>query len=124
MTSNTTPRTRTRTNPSNLTDAEKREIAETIRAQLGGFQFALLTGAKLVWNGESDLSFSIGANPNRITHVKVEYDRGLDAYNMYFYRLRKLDLQVVTEYHGVGAEQLQDLFESATGLFVTVRKRG
>lgn len=114
----------TTTKTSTLTDAEKREIAETIRMQLGGRQFALLTGAKNFGYSDSDLSFGIGANPNGITHVKVEYDRGNDAYNMYFYRLRKLELKIITEYHGVGAEQLQDLFESATGLYVTLRKRG
>lgn len=106
------------------TKEQQREIADTIIAQLGGRQFIMLTGSKNFGFDEKGLSFRVGTNEKRVTHVKIDYDGGADAYDVYFYSLRGTDLRVVAEHHGIFSDQLQDLFENATGLYVTLRRRG
>jgi hypothetical protein len=106
------------------------EIAQTILAQLGGKRFSIMTGAKhFMSHPEGALSFQLprGAQEG-INYVKIQLDRGADAYSMTFTRIGPMPglkaliagkTQKVTEvktYEMVHCDQLQSLFTTNTGL--------
>lgn len=103
--------------------ATRQRIAQTILAQLGGRQFIMLTGARLMVAQESGLSFRIGRGAKKgINHVEVTLTPD-DLYTLTFRKIRGLDVKVVREIAGFYADQLRDLFEDATGFFVTLHAR-
>lgn len=105
--------------------AVAREIAETIFEQMGGKRrLAIMTGAKNFAfhtrdNGDVAASFRVGRNAAGINHVEVILN-GLDLYDVTFRSIRGTSVKVKSESKGVYADMLKDLFESATGLYLTL----
>jgi hypothetical protein len=103
-----------------------REIAKETLRQLGGNKFIVMTGAEnfvydyLASNGDVDLTFSIGENCKRVKYILVRYDYSKDLYIMKFFTAKK---ELVAEYEDVFCDMLQDIFESETGLYVTLTRR-
>jgi hypothetical protein len=105
-------------------DLERRkEIANTIIHQLGGGVFLRLTGAKNFCVLESGVSFKL---PSRfakegINHIEIILNSS-DTYDLKFERIinRKDNIirKVLAEVSGVYCDQLIDIFESETALFV------
>lgn len=107
------------------TSVEKsKRIAVTIAEQMGGLKrLQLFTGARDFMAIPNGLTFRIpgkGFAKQSINVVTVELTP-LDEYVMTFSRLRGLKLTEVVKYHGVYCDQLVDLFEEATGLYLTLR---
>jgi hypothetical protein len=100
-----------------------REIATEALRQLGGNKFITMTGAEnlayndLASNGDVDLTFTIGGNSKRVKHVLVRYDYGKDLYKMKFHTAK---LELVAEYDEVYCDMLQEIFESATGMYTSL----
>ncbi len=93
------------------------EIARTIREQLGGRIFALMTGAKgFVALSGGGLSFRVGRNSKGVNRVVILYDKGGDCYNLEFGRMRASTYKVLSEACGVYCDQLQSIFTAHTGL--------
>lgn len=92
-------------------------ITNTIFAQLGGRQFAAMTGARDIVRDEEakTLRMKIGANLLRATHFAVRLDAS-DTYTLLFYRLRGVNFPLIAEQSGVYADQLQAVFANMTGL--------
>lgn len=100
-------------------------VATTILEQLGGAEFAALTGATRFVAGGNLLQFCIGSGAkDGINKVRIVLEPN-DTYTMTFYRIRGADMKHFGEYDysDVYCDQLQDIFERVTGFWVTLRPR-
>lgn len=102
------------------TTETRQEIAQTIAQQLGGTRrLAMMIGAKNFVALESGLTFKIGKGAkDGITHVTVT----LTADDLYTVRFQRCWGHKVTEKgltEGAYADMLVDLFESATGFYLS-----
>jgi hypothetical protein len=97
-------------------------VANEILRQLGGGMFLRITGAKNLLGSEYSLSMSLpqGSKGNKLK-IKLEAD---DTYTVTLYRYRKFELKTLREETMVYCENLLDIFESITGLYATLHKRG
>ena len=111
-------------------------IAETIFSQMGGKrQLTQMVGAKnFVYESKSEnetvASFKFQGS-KKVNYCSVTYRRCPDVYDLRFFKLtsptsrnnweggRKL----TSEHLGVYCDQLMDLFESSTDLFLTLHAR-
>jgi hypothetical protein len=102
------------------------QTANTILAQLGGNRFAVMTGAKNFIGGENTLTFRLPARfaQKSITGVRVTLDLVADLYKVEFLAIRGLNVRTVSEFDGVYAEDLRDLFETETGLYTSLGTMG
>ena len=82
------------------------------------FRSRMMTGAKDFGIGKDGLTMKIGRNSKSISHVRIDLDRGRDLYNMEFIRVRKSKIKVVKKLKGIYADQLGEIFEKYTGLYV------
>ena len=97
---------------------EINETAKTIIQQLGGLTLLrLLLGTRKVLFNDNGIRFDIHGC-RKINHIKIEYNEGADLYDVKFFRYDKLSLRVIAEYDDVYADQLCDMIESETGLFL------
>lgn len=96
-------------------------VAETIRAQLGGNRFAVMTGARDFVGGPFMLQFRLprGARDG-INSVRIELVSGDDLYTVRFYKIKGATFTVVREVAMVYADQLRNVFRSTTGLEVSL----
>jgi hypothetical protein len=95
---------------------EKLQVAKTIMEQLGGGMFAVMTGAKNFVGSSDGVSFKIGTNAKKVSHVRVTLN-GSDLYDLKFLRIRGTSVQTVAEESDVYAEDLRKLFTANTGLY-------
>lgn len=93
-------------------------VAQTILAQLGGGKFAMLTGAHSFVAGSNDLTFRLPQGKGM--RIKLN---GLDLYDIDYYAFRGMDVKDLGERSNVYCDQLQDVFEALTGLYVTFAPR-
>jgi hypothetical protein len=96
-------------------------IANTIYEQMGGRKFTAMTGATLTTTHQA-LHIVIPRAKNGITHIRITLN-GMDTYDVVFYALKRLSIRVVSEVNDVSADQLQDIFERETSLYVTLNDR-
>ncbi len=91
-----------------------------ILKQLGGRRFLMMTGAKNLVYDNQDLSISmkIMRNAKKVTHVKIKLN-SLDLYDLTFYNCGK-ELKIVSEINNIYCDQLQEIFEQHTGLYLTL----
>lgn len=98
------------------------EIAQTIAQQMGGLRrLQMFTGAKHFVAIDYGLTFRIpgkGFAKDSINVVRITLTPR-DLYDMEFLRLRGTTLKLVRSYHGVYCDQLVELFEEATGLYLS-----
>jgi len=93
-------------------------IANTILAQLGGNKFIAMTGAKNLIGGANYLSLQMpttriarnGINCLRVTLTPA------DDYKVEFIKIRGMNIKTVSEFDGIYADMLRDLFTRETGL--------
>jgi hypothetical protein len=121
--------------------SSNKEIAETIAQQLGGIRrLMLMCGAKDFLAIENGLTFRIGQNEKRVTHVQIKLN-GSDLYDLEFLRIVKPPMnttkpdrsdyleakpirrEVLSTSEDVYNDSLMDVFENHTGLYLTLRKR-
>ena len=88
--------------------------------QLGGKRFMMFTGAKHFGVGKEGLSFKIGRNSKQVNHIKIDYDRGRDLYNMKFDWVTKRGIKNKKTVKGVYADQLQKVFTMHTGMYTSL----
>jgi hypothetical protein len=97
------------------TETKNQKIAKTILEQLGGNKFIAMTGAKNLGAGENYLSFKIGRNASKATHIKITLNC-MDTYDMEFIKCRKFEAKTLNILGSIYAEDLQRIFTSETGL--------
>ena len=89
---------------------------EIILQQLGGRMFIAMTGAKLMCDGDYKLIAKIKGS-KKVNHIEISLN-GKDLYDIRFCKIRSLDL--VTDYtmNDIYCDQLVDIIEKETGLFL------
>lgn len=91
--------------------------------QLGGWEFARLIGTKAISSDDSTLKVRFtGKAKYQINLIYVTL-MGDDTYTMEFMRASGESVVSVLEFEGVYWDQLQDIFESSTGLFTSLFPR-
>ena len=101
------------------------EIAETIISQLGGYsRLGAMTGAKGYTygtddSGETHIEFRIGRNSNQINVVQITLNSN-DTYTMKFFWSTVKKVTEKWSFHGVYADSLIGIFESATGMYLSL----
>jgi hypothetical protein len=101
------------------------EIAQTILQQLGGSRFTSMTGARSYTSIEKGLMFQLPARfaKNGINKVRI-YLTPQDTYTVEFWKIGpKLKLSHISTHEDVYADSLRELFESQTGLYLTLGMR-
>lgn len=93
--------------------------AQTILSQLGGNKFLAMTGACNLIGSDNGLSFKIGRNVSKITHVRVTLT-AMDDYQVEFLKIRGTNIQPVAFAEGLLADQLAPTFVSKTGMAVAL----
>ena len=107
--------------------AISRMTAQEIIRQLGGGQFAAMTGARNFVALESGLQFSIGSGAkDGINKVLIVLEPN-DTYTVSFWQcgrgVKGYALRV-SEHTDIYCDVLQDLFERCTGFYTTLHARG
>lgn len=92
-------------------------VAQTILQQLGGGRFIAMTGAKNFLGREDGLSFKIGSNAKRISHVRVTLTPA-DLYNVEFLSIRGTSIKTAAVVEGAYFDNLADVIAENTGLAV------
>ena len=88
---------------------------ETILKQLGGNRFVAMTGAKNLGTNGKDLSFSIGRNAKKVSHVHIKLT-SMDLYDVEFINMRGAKRKVIKKVKGVYGDMLPKIFQKYTGL--------
>lgn len=91
-------------------------VAKTILAQLGGERFVMMTGATNFVGGADSLTFKVGSNPKRVTHVRVTLTPD-DLYDVTFFKAGKGP----QSQDGIHREMLQEVIGANIGLYTTLR---
>ena len=91
-------------------------VPKTILAQLGGESFVMASGATGLIGGADSLTFKLGRNPQRVTHVRVTLTRN-GLYDMTFFTTGKGP----QSHDGIHPEMLQEVFGVNTGLYRALR---
>ena len=103
-----------------LNEAVDKKQGTEILNQLGGNRFIMMTGAKHFGVGKEGLSFKIGRNSKQVNHIKIDYDRGRDLYNIKFDWVTKRGIKNKKTLKGVYADQLQKVFTMHTGMYTSL----
>ena len=102
------------------------EIAQTIYAQFGGRKAAVMIGMNAMGfgtdeNGNAYLSFKFKAG-RKANYCKITLN-AMDTYDMEIQKVsfgvkQGLKCKTIASYEGIYCDQLQELFEGATGLYL------
>lgn len=101
-----------------VTRQRRIEIAQTIRAQLGGLAFELMTGARHFSALDSGLSFMFPfpvGQPRRVNGCRIILTP-MDTYTMEFVKATKKGIETVETCEDIYAENLAQCFRRVTGL--------
>lgn len=92
------------------------QVAQTILAQLGGNRFLVMTGARNLVGRPDGLSFKVGSNAKKVSHVRVTLEAS-DLYTVEFLSIRGTQApRTLARRAGVYADSLQAVFTTETGL--------
>lgn len=101
------------------------EIAQTILTQMGSIgRLQQFTGAyNFVDHGDA-LSFKFNnVTDIKINYIKITYDEGEDLYNVELGYIKGLNYKKVKEMTEIYFDQLMDIFEAETGMYLTLFPR-
>jgi hypothetical protein len=91
-------------------------VAHTILNQLGGNRFLAMTGAKNLLGRPDGLSFKVGTNAKKVSHVRITITPA-DLYTVEFMQVRGTQVpKILHTAVQVYADHLQELFTRHTGL--------
>ena len=92
--------------------------AQTTIKQIGRKALVMI-GAKSFVSLKDELTFRIGRNPKRITHIRIKLN-DLDLYDMAFYQIRKGKVNPGKEIKNVYCDQLCQIIENETKLLTSL----
>lgn len=92
------------------------QVAQTILNQLGGGRFIAMTGASNLTGRPDGLSFKIGRNSKKVTHVRITLT-AMDDYTVEFLNVRGGSVKPVAFCEGVYDDNLQEVFTNETGMY-------
>jgi hypothetical protein len=94
------------------------DVPKIILEQLGGRRFIAMTGAKHFVGSADTLRFQLpcGTTTNKATHVAITLT-WRDTYTVAFLKVHKLTCTTLDTREDIYAENLQEVFTRATGLY-------
>jgi hypothetical protein len=95
------------------------QVAQTILTQLGGNKFLAMTGASNLLGSDKGLSFKVGRNAAKVTHVRVTLTPA-DEYIVEFINIRGVNVKPLGTVEHVHGDSLATVFESRTGMRVSL----
>ena len=95
------------------------QIHKTIVDQLGGNMFCTMVNVKRIIGGENKVTFEM-SNRSGFKFFEVKYNEAQDLYELAFIKLRKSKVTRTNETKGVYCDQLRSIFESVTGLYISL----
>jgi hypothetical protein len=104
-----------------MTTMDNKQIAETIIQQMGGAgRITAMVGAKDFMYGEGYVTFKFKGS-RKMNVVKIQLN-SMDLYDVTFmkYSPKNLDCKTVKEFEGIYCDQLKELFENQTGLYLSL----
>ena len=93
-------------------------IANEIYQQFGGGRAMVMIGGKVIVGEKHICVHFKGCKKTNI--VTIALDEAMDLYKMTFYRLCGVALKEVEKIDQVYAEDMRDIFESKTGLYLSL----
>ena len=107
-----------------VVEADRSQVTNEIIRQIGNVAFKMMGAKNLVVgtdeSGNHYLNFKIGRNSKGVSGIKITYNRGLDLYDILFYRVRGMDVKVLKEVPGIYADHLHSTIEHNTGLYLSL----
>lgn len=109
----------------NPTEAETSRIAflkvgNTILDHLGGSsRFQVMTGAKNFQFKKNGVSFNIGRNAGKWTHITITLDNN-DTYKMVFFRFLGVKILDELQINGLMNNQIGSVFTERTGMYLNL----
>jgi hypothetical protein len=100
---------------------QKYQVARTIIEQMGGARKLRLMIAADIVLGPKDVGIKFKGS-RKINHVNIELAAD-DTYTVAFSRIWGIKCKLVAEYTMIYWDQLVDLFERETGLYLTLSPR-
>ena len=94
-------------------------VAKTILKQLGGGRFIAMTGSKGFIGSDDSLSFRVGRNSSRVTHVIIKLN-SFDLYDVDYVHIRGSKRETVDTSIAMYFDQLRGDFERKTGMAVSM----
>mgnify|MGYP003133981741 FL=1 len=101
-------------------------VVETMLNQLGGAnKIRVMTGATIAIDDNSTtLVFNrqVGRSGQKLTHLTVSYNAGLDLYDLKATKLNKrtYEFDTVKKLTGVYGDQIKEICQNITGLYFTL----
>lgn len=104
-------------------------VAKTILEQLGGPRFVVITGANTLTGHKDGLGMRVNGKiaagkiaAGKVNYVKITLDPS-DTYTVESSYVRGTTITPRYKVSDIYCDSLQDAFEAATGLFVTLNRR-
>lgn len=94
-------------------------VATTILSQLGGNRFIAMTGSKQFSCTDNLITFKVGSNPKKVSHVRITLDPS-DTYTMEFLKVSMKEIKTLKKITGVYCDMLRDIFTDNTGLYTSL----
>ena len=79
----------------------------------------MIGATNVAHEGENKLSFRFKMS-KFANHLVIEYLPGLDLYKMVFGKIRGVDYKVVETFDQVYCDQLREIFQNRTGLYLSI----
>jgi hypothetical protein len=99
------------------------QVAQTIAEQLGGTgRLKMMTGAYNFGTSGNNLTFRI-KNSFKVNYVRITLN-GKDLYDLQFGRVSGTKFTIVKEYSDIYNDQLIELFEQTTGMYLRFEHGG
>lgn len=98
--------------------SESNDVAATTLKQFGGTKALTMIGGTAYYDG-NDLIIKFKAS-KKANYVKIHYDKGADLYDMTIGKASGVNLKTIFDEKGLYAEDLRDIFERKTGLYLTL----
>ena len=98
------------------------KVANEIRNQIGN-KALMMIGAKNLGATENSLSFKVGRNSKKVTHIKIELNV-MDTYTMTFFNIRGTNFKTVNKMEGVYCDMIHKAIEDNTGMCTSLGTMG
>lgn len=98
------------------------KLQKQIISQLGNAgQMQIMVGASFSLEENNPTGVLMNFKGNRsMNYCRITLDEGTDTYKVEFLRLRKYEFTLVKSYEDIYADQLTSLFETETGLYLSL----
>ena len=81
-----------------------------------------MLGTKMIIRTETGIRFDLHGALHRVTLCSLDYDAGLDLFTLRFYKNKRFEGNVVVkEFDSLFFDQLKEVFENYTGLYLSFR---